>query len=200
MLKQQPLAPELLHAFGRTAHESSKPVVRQRCFLHVYAWVKLQGAQDAAFARRLEGSLPELLCLLLASLTDVWSATRKASAQRLGDVLGGKAGGAGHGAGSPTLRARPLTAGAAQNRIQWHGGGRLAAYLRPDAAASKPAVLPPSTARAVRPILRRPRNPAAESELTEGPARFAALALPAAESLFRPPAQVRPAQKNATVR
>ena len=122
------------------------------------------------------------------------------NAQRLGDVLGGKAGGAGHGAGSPTLRARPLTAGAAQNRIQWHGGGRLAAYSRPDAAASKPAVLPPSTARAVRPILRRPRNPAAESELTEGPARFAALALPAAESLFRPPAQVRPAQKNATVR
>jgi hypothetical protein len=86
MLKQQPLAPELLHAFGRTAHESSKPVVRQRCFLHVYAWVKLQGARDAAFARRLEGALAELLCLLLASLTDVWSATRKASAQRLGDV------------------------------------------------------------------------------------------------------------------
>jgi hypothetical protein len=34
MLKQQPLAPALLHALGCTAGESAKPVVRQRCFLH----------------------------------------------------------------------------------------------------------------------------------------------------------------------
>ncbi|KAJ1473709.1 hypothetical protein T484DRAFT_1835128 [Baffinella frigidus] len=93
MLKQQPLAPALLHALGRTAGESGKPVVRQRCYLHVYAWVKQQGAQDPEFDEQLAGSMPDLTkkCWdpeLDERLAGSMANLSKASAEKLREVVG----------------------------------------------------------------------------------------------------------------
>ena len=75
-LKEHPLSRPIFQAFVLVAPASQKPVVRQRCYLHLLDWVK---RQSAIGFEALEDLLHKAL---VSALTDVWSATRKACAQR----------------------------------------------------------------------------------------------------------------------
>lgn len=63
------------------APSSQKPVVRQRCYLHLFDWIKRQASVDG-FTDHVSEMEDLLQNAIIASLTDVWSATRKACAQR----------------------------------------------------------------------------------------------------------------------
>jgi hypothetical protein len=80
-LKKLPLSSQALQALSRAAPTSQKPVVRQRAYLHVFEWIKRQGSDGNLQA--IDEALPTIQKIIVMGLTDVWSATRKACAEKL---------------------------------------------------------------------------------------------------------------------
>ena len=62
----------------------NKPIIREEAFKAAFAWLQHAGATAASYA---EAHAEELRQLLLAALTDTWSAVRRASARALGRAL-----------------------------------------------------------------------------------------------------------------
>ncbi|XP_067652391.1 uncharacterized protein [Haliotis asinina] len=81
-LSEQHVCSELLRSFVKLVNEaSSLPIVRNRSVVHTLTW--LQGAGEQLNRADV---FPLVKDFILAALTDVWSAIRKVSCKKLGDI------------------------------------------------------------------------------------------------------------------
>jgi hypothetical protein len=82
LIKKLHLTSPCFVAIARGAPTWKKPVVRQRAYLHCLEWVKKKAGTSSG-TEQLDQVMPTLERLVVDGLTDVWSATRKATAEKL---------------------------------------------------------------------------------------------------------------------
>lgn len=82
IIKKLRLTSPAFVAIAKGAPTWKKPVVRQRAYLHMFEWVKKK-ASTSSGAEQIDAVMPTLERVVMDGLTDVWSATRKATAEKL---------------------------------------------------------------------------------------------------------------------
>ena len=82
LIKKLNLTSPCFVAIARGAPTWKKPVVRQRAYLHCLEWVKKKAGTSSG-TEQLDKVMPTLERLVVDGITDVWSATRKATAEKL---------------------------------------------------------------------------------------------------------------------